>query len=298
MKKLLFLLALIPFIFIGCEKDIAVNFPPPPDLLVIEGHIEPGGFAYVHVTRNANYFASTNTDSLLQYLVTDAIVVVSDGILMDTLKQTFAPYLDPYFPAPVIYLGQLIIGQPNHTYTLKVIANGQTVTATTSIPGLVPLDSTWFKVENNLDSLGYVYGHMHDPDSLGNAYRFMIKRIGHFSDGKQKDLGFIADVNSVFDDKVINGQSFDGDFNRPHLPHDTSVENHNIENGYFKKGDTIVLKWMTLDHDHYKFWQTEGIAANGADNPFASPTIIKSNIKGGLGIWGGYGTTYDTIIAK
>ncbi len=279
----------------GCEKDISVNFPVPPDLLVIDGHIEPGGYAYVHVTRNASYFAPTDTASLLKYLVTDATVVVSDGIMNDTLQFTIDMNM-PYFP--LVYEGNKIIGQPNHTYTLSVTSKGQTVTATTTIPRLIPLDSTWFKVQGSLDSLGFIWGHLHEPDTLGNAYRFMVKRIGHFADGKQKDKGFIADINSVFDDKVINGQSFDGNFNRPHLPHDTSAENHNIEDGYFKKGDTIVLKFMTIDQDHFKFWQTEGIASQGSDNPFASPMLVKSNIKGGLGIWGGYGTTYDTIIAK
>jgi hypothetical protein len=296
MKKLIVILALIPLIYIGCTKEISVNFPNPPDLIVVEGHIEPGGYAYVILTKNAPYFAPTDTATLLKYLITNATVVVSDGVINDTLSFTYNSTFMPYFP--VFYQGSKIIGQPNHTYTLTVIADGQTVTSTTTIPGLVPLDSTWFQVEGSLDSLGFIYGILHDPDTMGNCYRFMTKRISHFPDGTQEDLGFIADRNSVFNDKIFNGQTFDVDFDRPHLPHDTSADDHNVEDGYFKKGDTIILKFMTIDQAQYNFWLTEGIAAQGADNPFAAPTIVKSNIIGGLGIWGGYGTTYDTIIAK
>jgi len=299
MKKLTLILALTSLLFASCEKDITVNFPQPPELIVVEGHIEPGGFAYVHLTKNSSYFAPTDLATIMNYVILDATVVVSDGQINDTLHLTLNPAIDPYFPISLLYVGTTIIGQPNHSYTLKVITkDGKTVTATTTIPSLIPLDSTWFKVEANMDSLGFIWGHLHDPDTMGNAYRWMVKRINHYADGKQKDLGFIADLNSVFDDKVINGKSFDGNFNRPHLSHDTSADNHNIENQMFKKGDTIVLKFMTIDQAHFKFWQTEGIAAQGSGNPFAAPTIIKGNIIGGLGIWGGYGTTYDTIIAK
>src|ERR1035441_5522090 len=296
MKKLIVILAFLPLIYIGCTKEISVNFPAPPDLIVVEGHIEPGGYAYVILTKNAPYFAPTDTATLLTYLILNATVIVSDGIQYDTMSITYDVVNFPYFP--LVYEGHKIIGKPNHFYSLKVIADGQTVTATTSIPSLVPLDSTWFNVEGSLDSLGFVYGILYDPDTMGNCYRFMVKRISHFADGTQKDLGFITDINSVFTDKVFNGQTFDVDFNRPHLQHDTSAENHNIEDGYFKKGDTIVLKFIAIDNPQYNFWLTEGIAAQGADNPFAAPTVVKSNIYGGLGIWGGYGTTYDTIFAK
>ena len=32
-------------------------------------------------------------------------------------------------------------------------------------------------------------------------------------------------------------------------------------------------------------------------NPFSAPTTVTTNIEGGgLGVWGGYGATYDTLI--
>jgi len=297
MKKLI--LILITISFISCERDITVNFPQPPDLLVVEGHIENGQYAYVHLTKNSSYFAPTDTATLLSYIIANATVVVSDGVIYDTLTFTLDFNNFPYFP--LVYKGSKIIGQPNHFYSLKITANGQTVTAYTSIPIPVVPDSTWFKVEQNLDSLGYVWARFKDPDTLGNSYRFMTKRISHYHtpyDSSIKDKDFLTDINSVFTDKIFNGTTPSFDFDRGHVPYDTNADEHNIERGLFVKGDTIIFKFISIDRPHFDFWNTEGIAAESSGNPFASPITIKSNIVGGLGIWGGYGAVYDTIIAK
>ncbi|MBK7223573.1 MAG: DUF4249 family protein [Saprospiraceae bacterium] len=44
---------------------------------------------------------------------------------------------------------------------------------------------------------------------------------------------------------------------------------------------------MCLDKVHFDFWKTRDFAANSG-GPFSSYTRIKTNINGGLGIWGGY----------
>lgn len=297
MKKFV-LIILVSIAFLSCEKDITVNFPQPPDLLVVDGHIENGQYAYVHLTKNASFFAPTDSASLINYLVTNATVIVSDGILYDTLTFSLDFNNFPYFP--LVYKGNKIIGQPNHFYSLTITANGQTVTSYTSIPVPVVPDSAWFKVEPNMDSLGYVWINFHDPDTLGNCYRFFTKRISHRLNGRGpvKDLDFLTDINSVYDDKIFNGSNPNFDFDRGHIPYDTNADEHNIERGLFVKGDTIVFKYTNIDRPHFDFWNTEGIAAQSSGNPFASPITVKSNIKGGLGIWGGYGAAYDTIIAK
>jgi len=297
MKKFV-LLIIITITFLSCERDISVTFPLPPDLIVVEGHIEQGQYPYVILTKNSSYFAPTDTATLLASIITNATVVVSDGVLYDTLTFTFDETNFPYFPLVYEDHSHKIIGQPNHFYSLKIIADGQTVTSYTSIPAPVIPDSSWFKVEGNLDSLGYVWIHFKDPDTLGNNYRFMTKRISHRPNGSVKDLDFLTDINSVFDDKIFNGTSPSFDFDRGHIPYDTSADEHNIEAGYFVKGDTVILKFINIDKPHFDFWNTEGIAAESSGNPFASPITVKSNIVGGLGIWGGYGAAYDTIIAK
>ena len=72
------------------------------------------------------------------------------------------------------------------------------------------------------------------------------------------------------------------------------------KNEYFNIGDTVSIKFCTIDKDHYEFWNTFQDEVLNTVNPFASSlSVIKSNIQGdGLGIWGGYGVSYYTLIIK
>ncbi len=70
-------------------------------------------------------------------------------------------------------------------------------------------------------------------------------------------------------------------------------------NRYFSVGDTIVLKFCSIDQASYEFWNTIQSQIITSANPFASSNaMVKSNINGGIGIWAGYAVSYDTIIAK
>jgi hypothetical protein len=132
---------------------------------------------------------------------------------------------------------------------------------------------------------------MTEPAGLGNCYRWFAKRI-------HKDSSFIAPRGSTFDDKFIDGQSFDFAYNRGRLPNSTAADDTNDESGFFKKGDTVVVKFCTVTRESFRFWSTAEEQASNNGNPFASAQPIESNITGGIGIWEGYSPSYDTVIAK
>jgi hypothetical protein len=285
-SPLLTLLAVLA-LFSSCEKDITVNLPHTAPQLVVEGYVYSGEAPYVFVTRSADYFDPLDSAALIAHLVFDAVVLVSDGITTDTLSGT----LDTDFSIPWVYKSSRLTGTPGRNYTLTVMVDSDTLTSVTQVPYLVPLDSVWFKVDGNRDSLGYAWAHLTDPDTLGNGYRWFAKRIG-------KDDDFIAPLGSVFEDKFINGKSFDFGYNRGTPPNSTAEEDLNEERGYFKKGDTIAVKFCTIDRRHFLFWRSVETQLSNNGNPFSSPGTIESNILGGLGIWGGYGVSYDTIVAR
>lgn len=66
----------------------------------------------------------------------------------------------------------------------------------------------------------------------------------------------------------------------------------------FRKGDTIILKFCSINKQTFDFWNSyQGKVLN--ITAFASsPNQLKSNITGGIGIWGGYGASYYRVIAK
>lgn len=272
--------------FASCEKEIDLNLPEPEIKIVVEGWIDQGDYAVVMLTKNSPYFSVVDSAVLFDMIVQNAKVVVSDGIIYDTLTPVFDPI---YFP-PFFYKGSLIKGEINKTYYLQVITDSVTLTSTTMIPPPVPLDSDWFKVEENQDSLGYIWGDFQDPADQNNYYRLFTKRIG-------KDAHFIPILYSIYDDKFFNGQSFEFSMMRgiESLTDTTS----DPELTFFKIGDTVVVKACAIDKAHYDFWRTAEGEMYMSGNPFASPTPIITNIEGGgLGVWGGYGIYTDTVICK
>lgn len=284
--KILYLLLIT--VFISCEKEIEVEIPLTERNIVIEGYIMEGEHPYVIVTLSSPYFATVDSSTLLSLIVTDAKVYVNDGTVTDTLNLTIDVNLFPY----IIYKGNMITGEAGKTYHLTIEANGTIYTSTSYLAPSVPLDSIWFKVQPGLDSLGWVWAHLNDPDTLGNSYRWFAKRIG-------KDNDFIAPLGSVFNDKFINAKSFDFAYNRGRKPNSEAEDDNNEERGYFKQGDVIVVKFTTIDRNNFEFWRAAEVEMSNSGNPFAAPNIIPSNISGeAYGVWGAYGVWTDTLLAQ
>lgn len=289
-----FLLAGVMLVLVGCEKNISISLPPVQSQVVVEGHIETGQGAWVVLTRSADYFAKVDTASLLNSIVRNALVIVSDGAHTDTLPMVFdlnyqqTTYLPWYYKKT----NPSVIGQAGRSYSLKVVSNGQILTATTTLPNPpVKLDSVWFKLNPPSDSLGFVWAHLKDPAADANFYRWYAMRL-------HKDKKFLAPIGATFNDKFINGKSFDFGYDRGSEPNSTAADDQNAERGYFLKGDSVVVKFCSIDYNTYNFYSSYEAAAAGNGNPFGSPANVKSNILGGLGVWGGFSTTFDTLLNK
>ena len=210
-----------------------------------------------------------------------------------TISEQLTIGIDSAASIPIVYEGNTIIGTPGKTYYLTVIADGKTFTATTTIPAPIALDSVWWQPQPPKDTLGFAWAHLSDPVGLGNAYRWYAKR-------PTKDRRFIAPFGATFDDKFIDGKSFDFAYNRgddPTIDPKVIDSEPEYEHNLFKNVDTICIKFCTIDHNSALFYTTLETALQSNGNPFASPVTILSNIKGGgLGVWAGMGVTYDTIM--
>lgn len=290
MKKYILFAAITTMIFSACTEDISVELPNSDKKIVIEGVIENGKFAQVIITRTIPLFSSVSGTTPADFYVLDAAVYVSNGIITDTLSLA----IDSSSSLGVVYQGSSIIGVSGQNYSLRVVASdGNEYTATTSIPYSVPLDSVWWKPQPPEDTLGFANAHLTDPAGLGNNYRWYAKR-------PTKDRRFIAQYGSTFDDKLIDGKSFEFAYTKGYDPTDNvnSIENDSdTERYYYRKSDTIYIKWCTIDKASKDFYTTfeSALASNG--NPFASPTTILGNINNGaLGVWSGMGASYDTIM--
>ena len=269
----------------SCERDITVDLPQPEEQIVVEGYITPGAYPLVFISRTAPFFAPLDSATLLQYTVKDAVVTVSNGTVTDTL-------LAPFSTTGYLYTGTNITGEIGKTYTLNIqLPDGRSCSSVTTIPQPVTLDSLWFRLLPENDSLGWAWARLTDPPQAGNCYRWFAKRMG-------KDNDFIAPFGSVTDDRFYNGLSFDFAATRGKVPNSTAEDDNNEEEGLFKIGDTIVVRFCSITEDSYRFWRAAESQASSNGNPFAAPAPLKGSINGGVGIWEGFSFQIDTIYAQ
>jgi len=290
LKKII-ALGFMGILLVSCEKEITVNMPTPENKVVIEAAIEEGQYAWAFITRTAAYFAPVDSEIIMNMIVKNATVVVSDGIETDTLQISIDPYTFPYLK----YKGSKIRGQAGKQYYLTVKVDGKTYTAKTTIPHAVAFDSLKFKPDVNKDTLGFIWIYLKDPDTLGNYYRAFTKILG-------KDSVFLHPYPSVADDRYFNGKNAEYQLFRGRNPLEDNLYNDNgldsagVARWYFRTGDTVVVKLCQIDVQHYRFWYSMEQQFMTDGNPFATPTSLKTNIEGGaIGVWGGYGVYIDTL---
>lgn len=313
MKRfILIFTALIPF-FTGCTEDVDLTVVGGEFKIVVEGRIENGKVAEVFVMRSNPL--SSKRDYSEFYFVDDAVITLSDGTVTETLIPTYnknnpvasKPRSESAYYLP--YISKTIKGVVGKTYTLTVkaapnpdkLTEVKTYTATTTIPVPKDLDKVWWQAQKPYDTLGLAWARLTEPAGTGNNYKWYAKRSNKwYQQGEYKDRRYLAPTGSTFDDKFIDGKSFDFSFNRALDPSDSlSYSSPSEQMTYFKNTDTIYIKFCTIDDAATKFYTTYEAAYQTNGNPFASPVTILSNIsEGGLGIWAGFGCTYDTIIPK
>lgn len=279
------------FLLTSCEKEIHIDLPEAKSKIVVEGSIEAGEFAKVILTKNSPYFAKVDSITLINMLITNAIVTVGDGTISEQLVLTIN---QNYFP-PLVYQGSKLKGEVGKTYFLNITVGNIHLSAQTTIPQPIPLDSVWFSSEPGKgDTLGLIWAKFTDPPERGNNYRIFTQRLG-------KDRKFIPLWGSVTDDSYFNGKTFVFSMFRglESLSDQDYIEKNRAELGYFKVGDTVIIKNCVIDKAHFDFWSTYETEVFSGGNPFGTPVKIKSNINGdGLGIWGGYSPSFRQVIAK
>jgi hypothetical protein len=275
---------LAPLFLVGCTKNVTLDLPNPPPEIVVEGHIEPNNLAYLYLSHNFAFFGSTSITTIIaDDVIHGAKITISDGSSTDSMTE--------FISTLGYYQSVKMKGQIGKTYNLMVQTGNQILTASTTILPPVKLDSAWFQVYDNMDTLGYMWAILHDPPAPGNCYRWLAKRIG-------KDTTYLPPDLSVFDDQFINGQKFKFYYDRGRFPGSKARDDTNIERHFFKKGETVVIKLCAIDYVSYKFYSLYYYQQANNGNPFGSPAPIVGNINGGLGIWCGYGASLDTVICK
>lgn len=318
MKRTLGAIVMMALMVSSCEKDIDVDLPTTAPKIVVEGSIETGAPPLVLLSRTQGFFDPTTVSSIASSFISDAVVTVDDGTTIHVLDRICSDLIpDSLLEEAAALIGidaellaqanicawtkldGSLLGMEGRTYRLNVATGGNTLSATTTLPNAVTLDSLWFRLAEQRpddDTLGFIWGTITDPDTIGNAYRWFARRINAGADGEPKDDRFISPLFSVFEDKYVNGLTFDFFYNRGTAPYSTATDDNNEEVGYFKRGDTVLVKFATIGIDEYRFYESFSNNVSTQGDVFSNPANIRTNINGGLGIWAGLGVRIDTVI--
>jgi hypothetical protein len=291
MKYVLILLAVL-LVFTSCEKNIDFNLKNADDVLVVDAQIENAVAPTVVLTKSLDYFSNITPQILVNSFVHNADVTISNGTLTHKLKEYAVPlgggYIAYYYSIDSSSLATAFLGEFNKQYSLSITAEGKNYQAKTNIPILAKYpDSLWFKRAplNPDTNTRVLMSRTTDPKGLGNYIRYFTK--------KNRE-NFLPGANSVFDDAVIDGTTYE-------IQVDPGIDrNRNIsaDSNFFKKGDTVTVKLCNIDKATYTFWSTWEFAQQSIGNPFSQPNKVIGNISNGaLGAFCGYAAWYKTLIA-
>ena len=298
------LLILLSSFLNACSKEVKIDMPGFEEQFVIDGSIETGSPAIIFLSNTRDIYAPTDINSYLSGFISGATVIVSNGTITDTLIEIctdnlpagFESIAEEFFGLPIdqlvnlhlcAYVSTGLVGEVGKTYTLKVINNDKTYTSSTKIENPSALDNLYWKEQVNLPGYGFSWAKITDSPVMGDAYRWEVKNSG--------DLFYSKPFQSFTDDRFFNGLTFEFSVENPMSFRDSTIEDQ--YRGYYKLGDTIVVKFSKLGKKEFQFFEKKYNQIYSGGNPFATPTNIPTNIEGGaLGVWAGFSPWYDTLI--
>ena len=255
----------------SCEDIIDVKLDSSSESIIIEGLITtediPG---IVSVTKSVDYFKPGNVPK-----VTEANVeIITNDIIIERLVQFDSGQYRTYQTQ----------GIPGAAYTLNVMIDGITYSATSTMPKLVVIDSLTFEfLEKSLRSkAGYeVNLNFSDPVVVDNFYKIEVYRNNKlFPD--EKTIRIRNDKYSDGKRESVNLNGFQSDGVR------------------FEINDTIRVKLYSIDKQVYTHFNTfrtiTGGGFGGSSSTPANPTTNFTN--GALGYFGAVAVSEKMIIIK
>jgi hypothetical protein len=259
--------------------------------LVVEATIENNQPPVVILSKTVGYFSSISPGILQNSFVHNAAVYVSNGTLTHELKEYAVDfgngYSGYYYSIDSSNLASAFYGQLNQQYSLRIVTDGKEYSAITTIPDITKrIDSLWWKPAppGNDSDKAEVMVRVTDRPGYGDYIRYFTKRNSE---------SFYAGLNSVFDDQVIDGTTYNVQVERGW---DRNTD-PNDRTSFFIKGDTVTFKLSNIDKATFDFWRTMEYSYSSIGNPFSSPAKVLSNINGNaLGYFGGYASQLRTII--
>jgi len=233
----LLVLAIVAGSFASCTKVIDVDLNSEDPQIVIEGFVTEGESDHiVTITRTLNF-----DEDVAYPTVDNAVVVITDD---QGNAQTLA------FIGQGRYQATAYPGVAGRTYTISVSINGASYQASSTIPGVVPIDTLMVQTYTfGPATINTLVPARFDPAGVANYYQFNL-----YDNGERVE-GIILQ-----DDQFTDG----------------NYDLQPIFGGDLETGDTAVVEMYGVDKPVYKYFFA--LSQNSGGVTPANPT---TNFSGG-----------------
>lgn len=256
----IFLIIIAIFTLTSCEKVIDLKLKDAESKFVVEGNItNKSGPYYVKLSRSVPF-----DESSIYPAITDAEVTIEDSEgTIDQLTHI----------GDGVYETHTIEGVPGRTYYLKIVAEGQTYTASTTMPLPVALDSISVTTISfgSKKTILLIPGYT-DPEAAGNNYKFNV-----FINGV-RDKSYL-----VWNDAYENGEVNE----RPLRGTDLDIES----------GDEATIEMECINAFDYTYYFTLSQMGFKGPGGGTTPTNPQTNVSNGaVGLFSAHTVSKKTII--
>jgi hypothetical protein len=244
--------------FSSCEKVIDLNLDTSAPIIVIQGNVfDHDGPYKIQISKTVAF-----TESNIFPAVTDAKVTISDNLGNSEILTESSPGM---------YITSTLKGTPGVTYTLTVVAEGNTYTAVSTMPEPVEIYRIYIR-KSDVGSNREVAFDFQDPPDIDNYYRV----LEYINDSLKTGV-------NVGNDKLYPGKMITYSLGSSSLKEDSVLQS----------GDRVRIQFECIDKNVYEYFRT----TKGNSDQSTSPTNPTSNISNGaLGYFSACTVRQDSII--
>ncbi|HEY9045467.1 MAG TPA: DUF4249 domain-containing protein [Ohtaekwangia sp.] len=271
-RVLLFLLLVV--LVTACEETVVLKLDNNAPRVVIEGQVtNHASYQYVKVSKSASFYTSGKTPR-----ITDATVTIADdqGNTINFVHnpRNHADSVGYYLPQPSF------IGVVGRTYTLTVVAEGQTYTAQDKLNPITTIEKLEYRIDEDEEA---------DPEDPGRFYEVLMyvkepketRDYYLFKTFRNDSLTLDSDTDIYYADDELVGENIDG-FPLP---------------VFFSMNDKARAEVFSLSREAYIFYRDLDKLLNNDggmfDQPAAEPRTNLSN--GALGLFQASAVTSSEI---
>ena len=258
MKRIYYLLLLMPFLLLGCEEDVVLDLREIEKRLVVEATLTNLDAVSVSLSYSQNFY---DTPELIR--ITDASVfILSDSGFSEQL----------YPNSEGLYLSRNLVAVSGESYALNIEIENQKVEVTVQLPPPVEVQSVAFvpnPFRGSPDTLN-IFVNVQDRVGEDNYFRLLVNKFG------------VEPSNELY--LVDDSFGKDGLITMP------------IYYKNFTWGDTVIVELQHHTRDMFDY--LNGLSDNLGDsfNSIAPGNPVSNMPDDVFGYFAAYGVVRDTII--